>query len=78
MTNTLNLKNMKQAYLNSECDNAVWTAFYTLHCVGMIDRETWVKFFDTCEGWIAVDDKIIDLQFVDGEPVEKVIKVLRG
>ena len=70
----INLKSMKEAYLNSDCDNDVWRAFYTLCGAGMIDWETWSKFFDCCSGWTPVDGKIIDIQFVDGEPVEKVIR----
>lgn len=74
MNKAMNLKNMKETYLNSDCDHDVWTAFYTLHCAGMIDRDTWVKFFDTCQGWTLADGKVIDIQWIDGEPVEKVVR----
>lgn len=74
MNKALNLKNMKETYLNSDCDNDVWTAFYTLHGAGMIDRETWVKFYDACKGWTFTDGRVIDIQFVNGEPVEKVVR----
>lgn len=74
MKKALNLKNMKETYLNSDCDSEVWAALYTLHCAGMIDRDTWIKFFDTCQGWTFVDGRVIDIQFVNGEPVEKVVR----
>lgn len=74
MATSLTLKNMKAAYVKSGCDDDVWKALYTLHCVGMIDRETWSKFFEQCQGYTRIEDgRIIDIKFIDGKMYEREI-----
>ena len=51
----LNLKNMKETYVNysgtqDEMD-MIWNGFYRMACIGFISRDTWTKFYDKCKGW---------------------------
>lgn len=49
---TLNVKNMKNTYMNAKSDMpTVWEAFYTMHCMNYISREEWEKFYKKCAGW---------------------------
>lgn len=64
MAKALNIKNMKERIINYSGDqkefDRIWDSFYTMSCIGFIDRETWVKFFNETAGWyIDTDDNNI-------------------
>lgn len=63
MAISLNIKNMKERIINYSGDqkefDIIWDSFYTMSCIGFIDRETWVKFFNECAGWY-IDDGYIN------------------
>lgn len=64
MAKALNIKNMKERIINYSGDqkefDRIWDSFYTMSCIGFIDRGTWVKFFNECAGWyIDTDDNNI-------------------
>lgn len=60
MAKALNIKNMKERIVNYSGDqkefDRIWDGFYTMSCLGFIDRETWVKFFNECAGWYIDTD----------------------
>lgn len=57
----LNIKNMKETLVNYSGEQSelekVWESFYSMVCLGFIDRETWKKFFDQCKGWYITEDQ---------------------
>ena len=60
MAKALNIKNMKERIINYSGEqkefDRIWDSFYTMSCIGFIDRETWVKFFTECTGWYIDDE----------------------
>ena len=60
-TKALNLKNMKETYINftgtKEDMELVWKNFYQLECMGFISRELWIKFAEQCKGWYITEDQ---------------------
>lgn len=60
MAKALNIKNMKERIINYSGDqkefDRIWDSFYTMSCIGFIDRETWVKFFNETAGWYIDSD----------------------
>ena len=60
MAKALNIKNMKERIINYSGDqkefDRIWDSFYTMSCIGFIDHETWVKFFNECAGWYIDDE----------------------
>ena len=67
----LNVKNMKETYMNARADmENVWKTFYTMSCMNFISHDEWVKFFNTCYSWEydRENDRVIDFY------EEKIIK----
>lgn len=49
---TLNVKNMKNTYMNAKSDMpTVWDAFFKMHCMNYISHDEWWKFSKKCESW---------------------------
>lgn len=52
MKTTLNVKNMKNTYMNARSDmENVWKTFYMMHCMNYISHEEWVRFYEACKDW---------------------------
>lgn len=56
----LNLKNMKEAIVNYSGDqkefDKIWDSFYHMACIGFISQDTWIKFFEQCDGWYVDEE----------------------
>ncbi len=57
----LNLKEMVQAYIDYQCDEKLWNAFYTMTLTGFVSSETWEKFYKRCSAWYIGDDGLYDV-----------------
>lgn len=64
----INAKQMAAAYYNTNCDNEIWLSFYTLVKAGVINRNTWDRFYSRCCGWTYDYEKGCVVDF-NGEEV---------
>lgn len=67
MKKGLNVKNMKETLVNycggdQEEFNKIWECFYTMHSLGFITNDEWVRFYNDCCGWSVDGDYLIDWQ----------------
>ena len=56
----LSVKKMIELYVNYGVDGGTWKMLYAMMCHGLISRENWIKFSNTCESWINEGNTIID------------------
>ena len=68
---SLNLKNMKKRYFQSNADENVWNAFYKMYAMGFISMEVWNKFFEACKDWVWDEDKNAVIEMF----TEKVVRI---
>lgn len=68
---SLNLKNMKKIYFQSNADEDVWNTFYKMCSMGFISMEVWNKFFEACKDWVWDEDKNAVIEMF----TEKVVRI---
>lgn len=52
MKTALNVKNMKETYLNAKKDmGEVWRTFWNMHSMGFITYDEWKRFHHACARW---------------------------
>lgn len=56
----MSVKKMIELYVNYSIDEETWNMLYSMVCHGLISRENWIKFSDTCASWIIEGNTIID------------------
>lgn len=56
----MSVKKMIELYVNYSVDEETWEMLYSMVCHGLISRENWIKFYDTCASWIIEGNTIID------------------
>ena len=50
-------KAMEELYIHYELSDKTWEMLYEMVCHGLIDSETWTKFFNKCKGYTFADDE---------------------
>lgn len=56
----MSVKKMIELYVNYSVDEETWEMLYSMTCHGLISRENWIKFYDTCASWGIEGNTIID------------------
>lgn len=51
MKNIMSAKAMEELYVTYGLDEKTWEMLYNMSCHGLIDSQTWFKFYDTCHGY---------------------------
>ena len=62
----MSVKKMIEMYVNYGLSDETWDMMYQMSIHGLISRENWVKFFDTCKDWTWSDD---EKDFINGNNV---------
>ena len=53
----MSVKKMIQLYIDYDIGENTWKMLYNMMCHGLISRDNWTKFYDTCKGWYLSDDR---------------------
>lgn len=56
----MSVKKMIDLYVRYGVDEETWKMLYNMTCHGLISRENWLKFADTCTSWVCEGNIIID------------------
>ena len=67
---------MKEAIVNFSGDqkefDKIWDSFYTQVTIGVISRETWIKFHEECRGWY-IEENEHDIYVRDGRRDDAIV-----
>lgn len=58
----MSVEAMVDMYLTYGVEEETWEMLYRMTNHGLISRENWTKFYETCKGWVVSEDgnSIID------------------
>lgn len=56
----LSVRAMIDLYARYGVEQETWTMLYNMYAHGLISRENWEKFYNTCKGWECLGNVIID------------------
>lgn len=64
----MSVKKMIELYVSYELCEETWDMLYKMAMHGLISRDNWTKFWETCKGWSLDED---GRHIIDGD--EKVV-----